>query len=223
MDGNGRWAKKRGLPRLAGHKKGVETGINIVKAAASRGVKVLTLYAFSTENWSRPREEVNGLFKLIGKFFSSEIDELRKSNIKVKMIGDKSRLPEAVVKIIEDAETLTSDNTKLTALIAVNYGGRWDVAQAARKLVCDVTSGKLALDEVDETSIDQRVVTSAYKDPDLFIRTGGEVRLSNFLLWQLAYTELYFCNTLWPDFTSDDLDKALKAFESRKRKFGNVK
>lgn len=218
MDGNGRWAKKRGLPRTAGHKAGIESLKEIIRTSSDVGVEHLTLYAFSTENWKRPKTEVNALFKLLVFFLRKEIQELHDNNVRIKVIGDYKKLPSNAVDEIEKALEKTSDNKGLTVNIALNYGGRDEIIHAIKKIVNDGFDSEA----INEQLVTEYLYTNNVPDPDLLIRTSGEKRLSNFLLWQLAYTEFYFVDTLWPDFSSDDLMKAIEVYNNRNRRFGSI-
>lgn len=219
MDGNGRWAKKRILPRVAGHKRGVETVREMVKSSAALGVEFLTLFAFSSENWRRPPEEVSFLMGLFLEALNQEVSKLHQNNIRMVVIGDRSQFDETLRAHIDASENLTRDNTGLTLTIAANYGGRWDLMQAVNRLVLDSPekAGNYAEDDLS------RYLSMHYApEPDLFIRTGGEKRISNFLLWQLAYTELYFTDTLWPDFDKSAFDQAIRSYQTRERRFGRT-
>jgi len=220
MDGNGRWAKQRHLPRFAGHKRGVEAVRAVVRACAERGVKFLTLFAFSSENWRRPAEEVALLMQLFRSALSSEVDKLHRNGIRLRVVGDLEPFDPRMRALIAQAEDLTADNSGLTLTIAANYGGRWDILQALARLLRDMPAD--ALRGIDEARIAERLSMSYAPEPDLFIRTGGEQRVSNFLLWQLAYTELYFTDTLWPDFDSAALDAAIASYARRERRFGRT-
>jgi undecaprenyl diphosphate synthase len=220
MDGNGRWAAKRALPRPAGHRMGVKSVKAIVESCARRGVEVLTLFAFSSENWKRPREEVSMLMGRFLEALDTEVDDLHKNQIRIRFIGNLEQLSTALRDRIANAEALTQANTRMTLVIAVAYGGRWDIAVAARELARQCIDGQRSLDSIDENSLGALVALSDLPDPDLLIRTGGEQRISNFLLWNLAYTELYFCDTLWPDFGDAELDAAIEHFGRRQRRFG---
>jgi undecaprenyl diphosphate synthase len=217
MDGNGRWAKKRFLPRVAGHRRGVETVREVVKACISRGVECLTLFAFSSENWRRPQEEVSFLMQLFLKALEQEVEKLHANGIRFRVIGDLSRFDPAILGHIGRAEELTAGNTRLVLTVAANYGGRWDILQAANK--CREESPGVP---ITEESISRYLSMQYAPEPDLFIRTGGEERISNFLLWQLAYTELFFTPTLWPDFDAAALDEAFESYRSRERRFGRT-
>jgi len=222
MDGNGRWALGRKLPRIAGHKAGVETVRGILQFCVKKGIKVLTLFAFSSENWQRPEKEVGLLMELFITALDREVKKLHNNNVKVKIIGDNSALSARLQKSINNAELLTKNNDGLVLVIAANYGGRWDITQATKKIVEEALSGKLALSDVTPELLDSRLSLHAMPEPDLFIRTGGEKRISNFLLWQLAYTELYFTDILWPDFNDEAFEAALSSFEGRQRRFGRT-
>ena len=220
MDGNGRWAKRRHLPRTAGHQAGVSAVRKTVEHCAKRGVEVLTLFAFSSENWRRPEEEVNVLMRLFMLTLDRETKKLNNNNIRLRVIGDRSAFPDLLQRKIEESEKMTQSNQRMTLVIAANYGGRWDIAQAARKLAQEVKNGALSPDQIDEPLLAARLSNADLPEPDLFIRTGGEKRISNFLLWHLAYTELYFTETLWPDFDEKSLDEAITEYGRRERRFG---
>ena len=220
MDGNGRWASRRAMPRHVGHKAGVRSVRAVVEGCARRGVEALTLFAFSSENWGRPAEEVTRLMELFVEAMDREVDALHRNGIRVRFIGDLTTLKPQLLERIAACESLTAVNPNLTLFIALSYGGRWDIAQAARRLAERVAAGTLEPAAVDEAALGGELSLAGAPDPDLFIRTGGEQRLSNFLLWNLAYTELYFCDTLWPDFDDDELERALRYFASRQRRFG---
>jgi len=220
MDGNGRWASRRAMPRHVGHKAGVKSVRAVVEGCARRGVEALTLFAFSSENWGRPAEEVTRLMELFVEAMDREVDALHRNGIRVRFIGDLTTLKPQLLERIAACESLTAGNPNLTLFIALSYGGRWDIAQAARRLAERVAAGTLEPAAVDEAALGGELALAGAPDPDLFIRTGGEQRLSNFLLWNLAYTELYFCDTLWPDFDEAELERALRYFASRQRRFG---
>ena len=222
MDGNGRWARKRALPRHAGHRSGVGAVRATVELAAERGVKYLTLFAFSSENWSRPREEVSKLMGLFLEALQREVDELHRNNVRLEFIGAREQLQPGLVEKITAAEKQTHDNTGLRLLVAVAYGGRWDIVQAVRELAGEVEAGDMTAAQVDEAQIASRLQLGGLPDPDLLIRTGGEQRVSNFLLWNLAYAELWFCDTLWPDFGEKQFDAALEYFARRQRRYGHT-
>jgi undecaprenyl diphosphate synthase len=222
MDGNGRWAKKRLMPRIAGHRAGVDSVRAIVQRCGEVGVSALTLFAFSSENWRRPESEVGLLMELFMMALQRETKKLNQSNVRLRVIGDRSRFSEKLQQEIANAEALTANNTGLVLSVAANYGGRWDIAHAARLVAEKVKAGLVEPDAVDETLLGQHMAMAELPEPDLFIRTGGEQRISNFLLWQLAYSELYFTDTLWPDFKQEEFDLALKSFVSRQRRFGRT-
>jgi len=220
MDGNGRWAKARGLPRIAGHRRGAEAVRRTVIAAAELGVAYLTLFGFSSENWKRPSGEVDDLMALLRVYLRAEIAELHQQGVRVRIIGDRTRLAPDIVTLIANAEELTRANTRLTLIVALSYGGRHDIVQAAQRLAEDVAAGRLKPEAIDETSLADHLYTAGIPDPDLLIRTSGEQRISNFLLWQSAYTELVFTETLWPDFGAGDLENAVREFHGRERRYG---
>lgn len=222
MDGSGRWAQRRFMPRIAGHHRGVEATRAVVQRCVELKIPVLTLFAFSSENWQRPAAEVTSLMSLLQNSLENEVQELHENNVKLRVIGDLTRLSSSLRDAVANALELTSNNTGLQLNIALNYGGRWDIVQAARALCADVIANKVALDAINEEMFAQHISLYDLPEPDLLIRTSGEQRISNFLLWQLAYTELYFCATLWPDFSAQDLDEALKFFAQRQRRFGGV-
>lgn len=222
MDGNGRWAKQRFQPRFMGHRAGVKTVENIVKHCAQRGVEVLSLFAFSSENWRRPGKEVSLLMELFSHALNNQVKKLHDNNIKLQIIGDTGRFSDSLQQQITKAQELTRNNTGLTLNIAANYGGRWDITQSVRELAKQVASGELEADAISEDMINTHLSTASLPEPDLFIRTGGEQRVSNFLLWQMAYTEFYFTDVLWPEFSSDELDKAIDSFTHRERRFGRT-
>jgi len=218
MDGNGRWARKRFMPRGLGHKAGVDSLVKVVQAAADRGVGFLTVFAFSSENWKRPEEEVSGLMSLLLVALSKHLTRLKADGVRIRIVGDLENVSEKVRNALLDAEASTRDNQRLVLTVAFNYGGRWDIVQACRKAgEAGVTGASL-----DEATLSRYMAMSYAPDPDLFIRTGGEVRLSNFLLWQSAYAELVFTDCLWPDFDADELDRALASYAERERRFGDV-
>jgi undecaprenyl diphosphate synthase len=222
MDGNGRWAKRRSLQRMFGHRSGVNTVRTVVEAAAEQGVEYLTLYTFSTENWSRPKVEVSALMSLLVDAIEKEKATLNRNNIRFATIGNTSRLPQKVQDKLSEVVRLTEKNTGLTLTIALSYSGRWDIAAAAKQMCRDVEQGKLSADSVSEALLASYLSTAGMPDPDLFIRTGGDVRVSNFLLWQIAYSELYFTPVLWPDFGKQHFVEAIKEFQKRERRFGRV-
>ena len=222
MDGNGRWAVNKKMPRIMGHRAGVKTVRKIVEYCVKEQIEVLSLFAFSSENWRRPKKEVNMLMELFMGTLQSQVDKLDKNNIKLKIIGDKSAFSEKLQNKISQAEQQTESNTGLTLVIAANYGGHWDITQAFQKITTKILAGELETQDISEELISQNITTSELPDPDLFIRTGGEQRISNFLLWQLAYTEFYFTDSLWPDFDQSLMTKAINSFKSRQRRFGHT-
>ena len=222
MDGNGRWAKQRKLPRTAGHKEGVKATQEIIKASGEAGVKYLTLFAFSSENWDRPKNEVTALMDLFLRSLENEAQNLADNGVRLKFLGQVDAFSQKLFDQMQRAEQLTENNDKLYLNIAVNYGGKWDICQAAKAVAEEYKKGTLSLSDIDEAKFESRLVTNDMPAPDLFIRTGGETRISNFLLWQLAYTELYFSEVLWPEFTSGELNKAFEAYRSRHRRFGKT-
>ena len=215
MDGNGRWAKRRLMPRIAGHRQGVESLRRCIRACVKRGVGVLTVFAFSSENWGRPQDEVSGLMELMGKALVREVPELKEAGIRLHFVGDRQGLPERMRQSLTQAEAATADNRGMVLNVCFNYGGRWDIAQAAQKLAARGEA-------ITEGALDRALALSHGPDPDLLIRTGGEQRISNFLLWQCAYSELYFSDRLWPDFDEATLDEAFAAFAERERRFGKT-
>jgi undecaprenyl diphosphate synthase len=218
MDGNGRWATKRLLPRVAGHVKGVEAVRDVVEACAVRGIEYLTLFAFSSENWRRPEEEVSLLMRLFVTALEREVAKMHANNIRLKVVGDLTRFDAKLQEMIAAAERRTANNTRLTVTICANYGGRWDIMQATGKMV----AANPGLSEFTEPQLAEHLAMAYAPEPDLFIRTGGEQRISNFLLWQLAYSELYFTDTYWPDFSIESLDGAIASYQSRERRFGRT-
>jgi undecaprenyl diphosphate synthase len=219
MDGNGRWAKKRFLMRFFGHKKGVDTLVKMVNACAERGIEYLTVFAFSSENWKRPTEEVSGLMRLVLMAVSQYLRKLAADGVRIRIVGDRTQVSDALRQAWEQAESMTRDNTRITLTVAFNYGGRWDIVQACRRAI----HAGVSADDLDESRLNQFMALSYAPDPDLFIRTGGEVRISNFLLWQVAYSELVFTDRLWPEFGAADLDSALADYAKRDRRFGALK
>ena len=220
MDGNGRWAQQRGQPRVAGHRRGADAARTAVRAAVKNRVRYLTLYGFSSENWKRPADEIEDLMGLLRYYLRSEIAELHKEGIRLRVIGDRSRLAPDIVALIEDAERRTAGNEALVLTMALSYGSRAEIAEAARRLAEDVEAGRLRSYEIDETTLASRLFTVGIPDPDLLIRTSGEQRLSNFLLWQSAYTEFVFLDVLWPDFSEEDFARAIKEYHGRERRYG---
>ncbi len=222
MDGNGRWAKKRALPRVAGHHEGVNSVRDIVEACGQIGIKYLTLYTFSTENWNRPKDEVSILMRLLVSSLRDERDRLHNNNVCVKTIGDFSSLPQDAQDEFLDAIDLTKNNTGLTLVLALSYSGRWDITSGMKRIAEQVKAGKLNPETITEEIISQNLATKNIPDPDLLIRTSGELRISNFLLWQLAYSEMYVTEVLWPDFRRNELYNAIESYQSRERRFGKV-
>ena len=222
MDGNGRWATKKGLPRSSGHNEGVNVLKEIVKVSKNIGIKVLTVYAFSTENWTRPEKEVDFLIKLFQKVITNEIEEIHKKLIKIKFIGDLAPFPESLKSLIKQAETLTDKNQDFILNICINYGGRQEIVKVARKIALKSISGEIDPNNVNEKLFESELLTKGSKDPELLIRTSGEKRISNFLLWQLAYSEIYITDVLWPDFNETEFLKAIIDYQSRNRRFGGI-
>ena len=222
MDGNGRYAKLRNLPRIKGHYEGMQNVKRIVRHAADINLKYLTLYAFSTENWARPKSEVNYLLKLPTDFLSTFLPELIEKNVKVKTIGDFEALPKHTRKAVSTAIDKTAENTGLTLVFALNYGGRDELIGAVKDIAADISAGKLQADNIDSKTIDDYLMTKNMPDPEMIIRTSGEYRLSNFLLWQASYSELFFSNTLWPEFSTDELDDLILQYQKRERRFGGL-
>lgn len=223
MDGNGRWAQKKGNIRLHGHKAGVESVRDVTESCAQLGVKHLTLYAFSTENWNRPSYEVNGLMKLLVQSLRDEADRLKENDIKLVTIGQIDRLPGKCQSQLHEVMEMTEDNTRMQLCLALSYSGRWDITEAVKKITTDVKNGNVDPDEINDELISSYLSTASVPDPDLIIRTSGEFRISNFLLWQLAYSELFITETYWPDFRRDELYKAIVSYQKRDRRFGKVK
>jgi undecaprenyl diphosphate synthase len=222
MDGNGRWAKLHGKPRVFGHKNGVISVREITEAAAELGISYLTLYAFSTENWSRPQLEVNALMGLLVETIKKELNTLHKNNIRLHAIGDLSRLPEKTRSALQEAIDATSSNDRMTLILALNYSSRWEIAEAAKVLALKVRDGKISPEDINPEMFSNYLTTALIPDPELLIRTSGEYRISNFLLWQSAYAEFYFTQVLWPDFRKDDLYRAIIDFQNRERRFGKI-
>ena len=222
MDGNGRWAKKMGNLRIFGHENGVTSVRETTEAAAELGINYLTLYAFSTENWNRPKEEVDALMNLLVKTIEAETPTLAKNNVKLLTIGDTSRMPKETASRLQQCIEQTANNTGLHLVLALSYSSRWEITEAIRNMVYDGQNGKLTAANIDENTINSYLTTANIPDPELLIRTSGEYRISNFLLWQIAYTELYFTEVLWPDFRKDDLYQAIVNYQSRERRFGKT-
>lgn len=222
MDGNGRWAQNKHLPRAAGHKSGVKTLRRIVEHCVLKKIKTLTVYAFSSENWQRPQEEVTLLMELFMSALKDQVAELNRNNVKICFIGDREDFPKKLQAAIDKSEITTADNDGLNLNVAANYGGRWDIVNACKAIVEAVDKGQLSIEQIDEGSLSERISLAECPAPDLFIRTGGEKRISNYLLWQLAYTELYFTDVLWPNFGPEQLDESLKWYAERQRRFGRT-
>lgn len=220
MDGNGRWAKSRGMPRIAGHRKGADSVRVAVSTSVELGIEYLTLYGFSIENWKRPMAEVTALMGLLRLYLRQEIDELHEKGVRIRFIGERTRLAPDIVNLINEAEKRTESNTKLNLVVALSYGARQEITEAARNLAQMVVDGQISLSDIDEDAMSKNLSTAGIPDVDLVIRTSGEKRVSNFLLWQLAYAELIFVDTLWPDFSSDDLREAVNEFHRRERRYG---
>ena len=222
MDGNGRWAENRGLPRSEGHCAGVDTVKTIVKACIKKNIKILSIWAFGSENWARPEMEVNFLMQLFVQALAREIAELNQNGVSLRFTGDREQLAQALREEMQAAEQLTTNNQRLILNVVINYGGKWDIVQATKTLASQVANGALSIDQIDEKTFAEQLSMNDLPNPDLFIRTGGELRLSNFFLWQLAYTELYFSDLFWPDFSEEELEHALACFSSRERRYGKT-
>ncbi len=222
MDGNGRWAKARGLPRVAGHRRGADAVRRVVRGAGELGIPVLTLFAFSTENWTRPADEVADLMGLLRHYLRNELEELRKNGARLRVIGNRDGLAADIVRDIADAEKTTSSNARIDVNICINYGARDEILRATRRMAQKVASGEITVDGIDQNSFERELLTAGLPDPDLLIRTSGEQRISNFLLWQCAYSELVFVDTLWPDFGKEHLEQAIVEFRRRERRYGGV-
>ena len=220
MDGNGRWASERGKERSFGHQAGVDTVRRITSECTRIGVKYLTLYTFSTENWSRPADEISALMGLVLSSLEDEI--FMKNNVRFQVVGDIQRLPEEVQQKLQETMEHTAGNTAMTMVVALSYSSRWEITQAAKAIAADVKAGKLNVEDVTEELLSKHLVTNFMPDPELLIRTGGDLRISNYLLWQIAYAELYFCDTYWPDFNEEDLHKAIASYQARQRRFGKT-
>ena len=222
MDGNGRWARERGLSRTAGHREGVKRVREIIRAAAELGVKVLTFFAFSTENWTRPKSEIRLLMRYLDNFLGRQLEELNKNNIRLRVIGRGDPIPRQLQEKLSRAEEQTRNNTRMTVVLALNYGGRQEIADAARGLAEDVLKGKVKIKEIDDELLSRYLYTAGLPDPDLLIRTSGQMRISNFLLWQISYAELYFPEKYWPSFRKKDLEEAIEEYQRRERRFGGA-
>ncbi len=222
MDGNGRWAKSKGLDRIYGHKEGVDSVDKVMEAASNLGVKYITLYAFSTENWNRPQTEVSALMEILSEALKKYIEKISKNNVRIVVIGDKSRLSQVTLNNLTDAEKMTQGNTGLTMVLAISYSSRWEIVEAVKRIASEAKSGDLNVDEIDESVFSNHLATAGIPDPDLLIRTSGELRISNFLMWQLSYSELYFTSTSWPDFKQDQFFEAIIDYQKRERRFGKT-
>ena len=222
MDGNGRWAKKRNLPRVMGHQAGIKTVRRVIEASLELGVKYLTLYTFSTENWKRPKKEVNALMSLLREYLIKELKQFNKEEVRLLAIGQLERLPQSVKEALDRAIDKTKDNSRLTLTLALSYGGRSEIVQASKKIAEDIKINKIRPNQINEELFSKYLYTHKIPDPDLLIRTSNELRLSNFLLWQISYTELYFCHKLWPDFTKRDFKRIVEDYKKRERRFGNI-
>ena len=222
MDGNGRWAQQHGRARVSGHRAGVKTARSVVESCAQAGIEALTLFAFSSENWNRPADEVNSLMRLFIEVLQREVDALHENDIQLSFIGSRTNLPNILQKRMEDVEQRTAGNSRMSLVLAVAYGGRWDIVQASRRIAEKVRAGDLAPGDIDEAVISRHLMLAGMTGPDLLIRTGGERRISNFLLWDLAYSELFFSDTLWPDFHKKDLEEAFEFYGNRQRRFGRT-
>ncbi len=222
MDGNGRWAKSRGLPRVEGHRRGADSVRTAIICCIKYGVRYLTLYSFSSENWKRPAQEIDDLMGLLRRYLQSEIAELHKNGVRLRVIGDRTALSRDIISLIDDAEGLTKNNQTLDLIVALSYGGRAEIANAARRVAEDVAAGKIAIADIDEETVAAHLETVDIPDPDIMVRTSGEQRISNFLLWQMAYTEFVFLDTLWPDFSEKDFVQVISEFQRRERRFGGT-
>ena len=222
MDGNGRWAKSRGLPRIEGHRRGADSVRTAISCCIKYGVRYLTLYSFSSENWKRPAQEVDDLMGLLRRYLQSEIADLHKNGVRLRVIGDRAALSRDIISLIEDAEVLTRDNQTLDLIVALSYGGRAEIATAARRLAEDVAAGRIGIGDIDEDAVAAHLETVGIPDPDIMVRTSGEQRISNFLLWQMAYTEFVFLETLWPDFAEKDFVQVISEYQRRERRFGGT-
>lgn len=222
MDGNGRWAKSKGLDRVFGHQEGVDSVDKVMEAATDLGVKYITLYAFSTENWNRPEAEVNALMDILSAALRKYIEKISRNNVRLMVIGDKSRLSEVTLTNLSEAEQITAANTGLTMVIAISYSSRWEIVEAAKRIAQEAKSGALNIEDIDETLFSNHLTTAGIPDPDLLVRTSGELRISNFLMWQLSYSELYFTPTSWPEFKKEQFFEAIVDFQKRERRFGKT-
>ncbi|MBO7608466.1 MAG: isoprenyl transferase [Paludibacteraceae bacterium] len=222
MDGNGRWAKSKGLDRIFGHREGVDSVDKVMEAASDLGVKYITLYAFSTENWNRPEMEVNALMEILSEALKKYIEKISKNNVRLLVIGDKSRLSKLTLSNLSEAEKMTEKNTGLTMVLAISYSSRWEIVEATKQIASEVKSGSLSVDAIDEKIFSNHLATAGIPDPDLLIRTSGELRISNFLMWQLSYSELYFTPVSWPEFKKEQFFEAIIDYQKRERRFGKT-
>ena len=222
MDGNGRWAKSKGLDRIFGHREGVDSVDKVMEAASDLGVKYITLYAFSTENWNRPEQEVNALMEILSQALKKYIEKISKNNVRLMVVGDKSRLSQLTFSNLSEAEKMTEMNTGLTMILAISYSSRWEIVGAAKRIASEVKAGSLNVDQIDENVFSDHLATAGIPDPDLLIRTSGELRISNFLMWQLSYSELYFTPVSWPEFKKEQFFEAIIDYQKRERRFGKI-
>ena len=222
MDGNGRWAKSKGLDRIFGHREGVDSVDKVMEAASDLGVKYITLYAFSTENWNRPEQEVNALMEILSQALKKYIEKISKNNVRLMVVGDKSRLSQLTLSNLSEAEKMTEKNTGLTMILAISYSSRWEIVEAAKRIASEVKAGSLNVDQIDEKIFSDHLATAGIPDPDLLIRTSGELRISNFLMWQLSYSELYFTPVSWPEFKKEQFFEAIIDYQKRERRFGKT-
>ena len=222
MDGNGRWAKSKGLDRIFGHREGVDSVDKVMEAASDLGVKYITLYAFSTENWNRPEQEVNALMEILSQALKKYIEKISKNNVRLMVVGDKSRLSQLTLSNLSEAEKMTEMNTGLTMILAISYSSRWEIVEAAKRIASEVKAGSLNVDQIDEKVFSDHLATAGIPDPDLLIRTSGELRISNFLMWQLSYSELYFTPVSWPEFKKEQFFEAIIDYQKRERRFGKT-
>ncbi|MBR4815575.1 MAG: isoprenyl transferase [Paludibacteraceae bacterium] len=222
MDGNGRWAKSKGLDRIFGHREGVDSVDKVMEAASDLGVKYITLYAFSTENWNRPEQEVNALMEILSQALKKYIEKISKNNVRLMVVGDKSRLSQLTLSNLSEAEKMTEMNTGLTMILAISYSSRWEIVEAAKRIASEVKAGSLNVDQIDEKVFSDHLATAGIPDPDLLVRTSGELRISNFLMWQLSYSELYFTPVSWPEFKKEQFFEAIIDYQKRERRFGKT-
>ncbi|MBR3520200.1 MAG: isoprenyl transferase [Paludibacteraceae bacterium] len=222
MDGNGCWAKSKGLDRIFGHREGVDSVDKVMEAASDLGVKYITLYAFSTENWNRPEQEVNALMEILSQALKKYIEKISKNNVRLMVVGDKSRLSQLTLSNLSEAEKMTEMNTGLTMILAISYSSRWEIVEAAKRIASEVKAGSLNVDQIDEKVFSDHLATAGIPDPDLLIRTSGELRISNFLMWQLSYSELYFTPVSWPEFKKEQFFEAIIDYQKRERRFGKT-